>query len=87
MIENALREMLRILKPEGKLLIIDKNEKKLGGRKLPAWEQWFRGAKLIKMLKKLGAVGEYEFISYAHRTTPDGLFIAWKIRKLYLDHE
>jgi malonyl-CoA O-methyltransferase len=57
-IEKAVAEMCRVLKPGGKLVIIDKNAEHWGRFKTPAWERWFKRSELTfptgKMLRPTG---------------------------------
>lgn len=78
MIENAIREVVRILKPGGKILIVDKNKAKLGKLKLEPWEQWFSPKEIIDILNRYGVEAKYKLISYDRNNKPDGLFIAWE---------
>ena len=77
-IETAIREMCRILKPGGKLVIIDKNAEHWGRLKTPAWEKWFHRNELEKLLRRHCSHVESEFLSYWEDVPPDGMFIAWK---------
>ena len=77
-IEKAIEEMSRILKPFGKIVIIDKNIEKIGKLNIEPWEQWFRKEELIQILRKYNIEAEAKFISYENYKTPDGLFIAWE---------
>jgi malonyl-CoA O-methyltransferase len=80
-VNGALKELMRVIKVGGSLIIIDKNIKKLGALKLPDWEQWFDTKKLTKTLSDLGCeVTVFENIPYEGRT--DGLFTAWVAKKL-----
>ena len=45
--------MCRILKPGGRLAIIDKNAEHHGRLKTPEWEKWFRREELEKLLRRL----------------------------------
>lgn len=72
-IKAAIKEMHRILKPGGILLIIDKNKSRLGRLKLPDWEVWFDTKKLAKDLETLGYQVELlQNLEYEGRQ--DGLF-------------
>jgi malonyl-CoA O-methyltransferase len=76
-IDRAVAEMCRVLKPGGRLVIIDKNVEHWGRFQTPAWERWFRREELEKLLQRDCATVRSEFISYWEDVEPDGLFIAW----------
>lgn len=77
-IESAIKEMHRILKKSGKLVIIDKNIEKLGKLKITAWEQWFDKNNLNEIIIKQGFKTRIvESISYNNSDGKDNLFIAW----------
>ncbi|MBC7928456.1 MAG: methyltransferase domain-containing protein [Bryobacteraceae bacterium] len=81
-IEEAVCELCRIVKPGGRIVIIDKNAEKWGKLKTPAWERWFRREELEAMLRRHCSHVSSEYISYWEDVPPDGLFLAWKaIRK------
>ncbi len=80
-IEGAVAEMCRVLKPGGKLAIIDKNAEHWGRFKTPAWERWFQRKELEKLLARHCSSVESQFISYWEDVEPDGLFVIWYARK------
>ena len=80
-IERAVAEMCRVLKPGGKLAIIDKNAEHWGRFKTPAWERWFRREELEKLLRRHCSSVASEFISYWEDVEPDGLFLIWLAQK------
>jgi malonyl-CoA O-methyltransferase len=81
--ENAIKEMIRILKPGGKIIIIDKNIEKLGALKIETWEQWFNPQKILAILMENNVDAKYHMINYADVIVPDGLFVAWEgVKKL-----
>jgi ubiquinone/menaquinone biosynthesis C-methylase UbiE len=80
-IEGAVNEMCRVLKPGGKLAIIDKNAEHWGKLKTPAWEKWFKREELVKLLERNCHSVSGEYISYWEDVPPDGLFLVWLAHK------
>lgn len=80
-IEQAVAEICRVVKPGGKIVIIDKNAEHWGRLKTPAWEKWFRRKELEKLLGRHCTEVSSRFISYWEDVEPDGLFLAWLARK------
>lgn len=80
-IDVAVKEMCRVLKPGGKLVIIDKNAEQWGKLKTPEWEKWFRRDELEKLLRRDCNVVSSRYISYWEDVEPDGLFLAWLAQK------
>jgi malonyl-CoA O-methyltransferase len=80
-IERAVSEMCRVLKPGGKLAIIDKNAEHWGKLKTPAWERWFQREELEKLLARNCRTVSSEYLSYWEDVQPDGLFLIWFARK------
>jgi len=76
-IESAVAEICRVLKPGGRIVIIDKNIEKWGRLKTPEWEQWFGRRQLEKMLAQHCRQVSSRPISYWEDVAPDGLFLAW----------
>jgi malonyl-CoA O-methyltransferase len=76
-IETAVAEMTRVLRPGGRLVIIDKNAEHWGKLATPAWEKWFHRRELEKLLARHCSKVESRLISYWEDVPPDGLFIAW----------
>jgi ubiquinone/menaquinone biosynthesis C-methylase UbiE len=80
-IAQAVAEICRVVKPDGKIVIIDKNAEHWGRLKTPAWEKWFRRKELEKLLGRHCTEVSSRFISYWEDVEPDGLFLAWLARK------
>lgn len=76
-IEKAVSELCRVLKPGGKLVIIDKNAEHWGKLQTPEWEKWFDRREIERYLAKDCRSVESRFISYWEDVEPDGLFLAW----------
>lgn len=80
-IDMAVREMCRVVKPGGRIVIIDKNIEHAGRLKTPAWEKWFRRDELETLLRRDCREVESRFISYWEDVEPDGLFLAWLAKR------
>lgn len=80
-IDTAVHELCRIVRPGGRIVIIDKNADHWGRMKTPAWEKWFERRAIEKLLRRDCSEVSSEFISYWEDVPPDGLFIAWKARR------
>ncbi|MBI3680286.1 MAG: class I SAM-dependent methyltransferase [Acidobacteria bacterium] len=76
-IETAVQELCRVLKPAGRLVIIDKNVEQWGRLKTPHWEKWFRREELERLLRRDCRDVTSRLISYWEDVEPDGLFVAW----------
>jgi ubiquinone/menaquinone biosynthesis C-methylase UbiE len=76
-IEGAVAELCRVVRPGGRIVIIDKNAEQWGRLKTPEWERWFGRKELEKMLKRHCAKVSSRPISYWSDVAPDGLFLAW----------
>lgn len=75
-IENAINELVRIVKPGGKVIVIDKNVENLGKLKLFPYERWFDMDILQKIGEKANCRCEIiKEISY-EKFKADGLFFS-----------
>jgi ubiquinone/menaquinone biosynthesis C-methylase UbiE len=80
-IEKAVAEICRVVKPGGRIAIIDKNSEHWGRLETPEWEKWFTRKELERLLRRHCRVVSSRFISYWEDVAPDGLFIAWLAEK------
>jgi malonyl-CoA O-methyltransferase len=80
-IDRAIAEICRVVKPGGRIVIIDKNAEHWGRLQTPGWEKWFRREELERLLKRHCREVSSQFISYWEDVEPDGLFLAWLARK------
>jgi ubiquinone/menaquinone biosynthesis C-methylase UbiE len=76
-IEKAVSEMCRVVKPGGRIAVIDKNADHWGRLETPEWERWFTRKELERLLARHCRQVSSRFISYWEDVKPDGLFIAW----------
>jgi len=76
-IERAVSEICRVVKPGGRIAIIDKNAEQWGRLATPEWERWFTPNELKRLLRRHCSQVESRFISYWEDVEPDGLFVAW----------
>ncbi len=76
-IGRAVAEMCRVVKPGGRIAIIDKNAAAWGRLKTPAWEKWFGRKDLERLLARYCRKVSSRPISYWEDVPPDGLFLAW----------
>jgi len=74
--EKAIEELCRVLKDDGRIIIIDKNIEKLGRMEITDFEQWFDKNAIKNFLKKYCNDVRVEEISYDNHKA-DGLFLAW----------
>ena len=79
-ISGAVRELWRITKPGGRVVVIDKPVEKLGRLEIDPWEQWFSDSFFYRMAETLG--GELEIVkSVPYESYDDGLFRVWILKK------
>jgi|SRR5579862_4217669 len=76
-IPAAVAELARIVKPRGRIVIIDKNAEAWGRLETPSWERWFHRKELEQLLRRHCREVTSRPISYWEDVEPDGLFLAW----------
>ena len=79
--DNAIKEMLRVTKDGGKVVVVDKFKKALGMLEIDDWEQWFEDDIFQNAINgtksSLKIVDKISYDGY----DADGLFRAWVITK------
>lgn len=80
-IDKAVAEICRVVKPSGRIAIIDKNAEQWGRLQTPEWEKWFTRKELERLLKRHCREVVSRPISYWEDVEPDGLFLAWLATK------
>jgi ubiquinone/menaquinone biosynthesis C-methylase UbiE len=76
-IPAAVAELCRIVRPGGRVAIIDKNADAWGRLETPGWERWFGRKELERLLARHCRQVTSRPISYWEDVEPDGLFLAW----------
>jgi ubiquinone/menaquinone biosynthesis C-methylase UbiE len=76
-IDRAVSEICRVVKPGGRIAIIDKNAEQWGRLDTPEWERWFTRRELERLLKRHCRRVSSRPVSYWEDVEPDGLFLAW----------
>jgi len=76
-IGRAVAEICRVVKPDGRIVIIDKNAAAWGRLQTPEWEKWFGRKELERLLARHCRQISSRPISYWEDVAPDGLFLAW----------
>jgi ubiquinone/menaquinone biosynthesis C-methylase UbiE len=80
-IGQAVAELCRVVKPGGRIAIIDKNAEQWGRLETPEWERWFTREEMERLLGRHCRKVESQFVSYWEDVEPDGLFLAWLAEK------
>ncbi len=75
---RAIDELCRVVRPGGRILVIDKNAAHWGKLKTPPWEKWFRAGELRKLLSRHCRDVSSEPISYWDDVPADGTFLCWR---------
>lgn len=76
-IKSAIREMARVVRPDGRIVIVDKNIAALGTLEICEWEQWFDENELAAIMSEfcseVNIVHDVNYEGYFKK----GLFSVW----------
>jgi malonyl-CoA O-methyltransferase len=75
--ESALAELCRVVKPTGRIVVIDKDMERLGTLATEVWERWFGRREVEQWLSRCCVEVRSHFIALAGTREPGGLFILW----------
>ncbi len=76
-IRNAIKELARVTKDGGRIVVIDKNKEELGRMEIGEWEIWFDADELKDIMSAYcSSVTVIDQIEYEHKKE-DKLFLAW----------
>lgn len=75
--KSAIREMARVVRPGGRIVVIDKNKSALGTLEICEWEQWFDEDELANIMQDV--CSDVSVISDVHYEDhfKENLFSAW----------
>jgi len=79
----AVAEMIRVTRPGGSVIIIDKQESHWGQLDCPLWERWPEATGFSRLLNKGCDHVKAEPVGYDGRLAPDGLMVAWRGQKRF----
>ena len=77
----AVREILRVTRPGGTVILIDKQRSHWGSLDCPPWEYWPDAEELEGLLRGECDDVQVHEVSYDSQSKPDGLMLAWKGHK------
>jgi malonyl-CoA O-methyltransferase len=77
----AVCEILRVTRPAGTILVIDKQRSHWGALDCPPWEYWPEAKELEELLRRECNDVEVQSVSYDDESEEGGLMLAWKGRK------
>ncbi len=78
--ERAVAELARVVRPGGRIIVIDKQTSHWGRLETPAWERWPERNEMLRWLARWCDDERSEEVGYNGRPA-DGLMVAWHGRR------
>ena len=75
--EAAVDELCRVVRPGGRVIIVDKNEERKGVLEIEAWERWFDRREVERWLARRCAEVRSTLLVHCPELGP-GLFVGWR---------
>ncbi len=75
--QAAIRELCRVIKSGGRIVIVDKNVRRQGALEIEPWETWFDRDEITRCLNRYCTDVRSAFVSHDDQSESDDLFIAW----------
>lgn len=79
--EHAVRELCRVVKPGGSVLVIDKHAAHQPLSYHEPWERWFWPQELAHWLTACGCEVSTHLVAHGRNDRPTGLFVAWRAKR------
>ena len=78
----AIRELSRVVRRPGTLVIVDKDRSRRGALEIRDWERWFSPEEVTELLESNGfRVEVHDQLPYENSDGSDGLFLGWTARR------